>query len=470
MSELAGVVAAGGWLTTSVVVQTKRGPVTVTAYDKGMVVRRGDDQYEAENVGPTLSAAMLEGARRSATATVQIDTVEVQAPKAALGGKKLEDLARAAWCEAFGIGVASEQDLAVKVGAAKAESRSRREELLAELRSGSAGVERWNRLTLLQRQNGGPFSSADLCGADLRGARLDGLDFQGAKFDDADLRNAVLSEYRYHPSNFKEASFRNARLDGARLEEGKYAAADFSTASLAGAVLRQGGFRKAVFVGADLRKANLQSADLRGADLSSAKLGGAYIDATKYDEHTRFPKGFKLPAGLKWAGTGLTPSKGAVPPAALDFAAFMQRLNQNVEGARLAKGLAMLKADRFRLFAQVELEQLVGVVRSQTDRELVYSCRLACDGNFACCTQNLKLCGGLCGALCKHLLVLIVGLAKTEQVPLEEVDRWVTASRKQKPRLDAEVMAATFLRYQGAEAGEVDWRPTETIPEDYAAL
>jgi hypothetical protein len=31
-------------------------------------------------------------------------------------------------------------------------------------------------------------------------------------------------------------------------------------------------------------------------------------------------------------------------------------------------------------------------------------------------------------------------------------------------------MSATFLRYKGAEAGEVDWRPTETIPEDYYTL
>ena len=27
-----------------------------------------------------------------------------------------------------------------------------------------------------------------------------------------------------------------------------------------------------------------------------------------------------------------------------------------------------------------------------------------------------------------------------------------------------------LLRYRGAQAGEVDWRPTETVPEDYYAL
>ena len=38
------------------------------------------------------------------------------------------------------------------------------------------------------------------------------------------------------------------------------------------------------------------------------------------------------------------------------------------------------------------------------------------------------------------------------------------------PTLDAEAMTATFLKYKGAEAGDVDWRPTETIPEDFYAM
>ena len=36
--------------------------------------------------------------------------------------------------------------------------------------------------------------------------------------------------------------------------------------------------------------------------------------------------------------------------------------------------------------------------------------------------------------------------------------------------LDKDSMSATFIKYKGAEAGEVDWRPTETIPEDYFAI
>jgi hypothetical protein len=134
------------------------------------------------------------------------------------------------------------------------------------------------------------------------------------------------------------------------------------------------------------------------------------------------------------------------------------------------KALKMLKADRFQLFVEVKDSSITGVVKSQTDASLVYSCRLSHDGAFGCCTQNLNICGGLRGALCKHLLVLIIGLGKAGSVDLTNLDVWIQASKLQKPALDKEAMSETFLRYKGAEAGELDWRPTETIPEDYYAM
>jgi hypothetical protein len=153
-----------------------------------------------------------------------------------------------------------------------------------------------------------------------------------------------------------------------------------------------------------------------------------------------------------------------------DFEAFMRRLDTGTDSAKLSKALAMLKAEHFQLFTQVTDDALVGVVKSQTDPDLVYSCRLNQDGSFACCTQNLRPCGGLRGALCKHLLVLIVGLTRAGQLDPVKVEAWIRESRTKKPLLDAGQMSETFLRYKGAEAGEIDWRPTETVPEDYYAL
>ena len=118
---------------------------------------------------------------------------------------------------------------------------------------------------------------------------------------------------------------------------------------------------------------------------------------------------------------------------------------------------------------EVTPERLAGVVKSQSDPDLVYSCTLTAQGAFGCCTQNLNVCGGLRGTLCKHLLVLVMGLAQAGEIEADTIDDWVQRSALHKPVLDREVASAILLRYKGAEAGELDWRPTETVPEDFYA-
>lgn len=136
----------------------------------------------------------------------------------------------------------------------------------------------------------------------------------------------------------------------------------------------------------------------------------------------------------------------------------------------MAKVKAMLKADRFQLFSEVADDHVTGVVKSQTDASLFYACKIDKGGNFMCCTQNLNVCGGLRGKPCKHLLVLMVGLVQSGGVDAALVSGWAKATKGKKPALNKDAMSATFIKYKGAEAGEIDWRPTETIPEDYYAL
>ena len=66
--------------------------------------------------------------------------------------------------------------------------------------------------------------------------------------------------------------------------------------------------------------------------------------------------------------------------------------------------------------------------------------------------------------------MLIVGLAKAGQLDPATVENWLSASRSRKSVLDAKALTETFLRYESAQTGEIDWRPTETIPEDFYAL
>ncbi len=153
-----------------------------------------------------------------------------------------------------------------------------------------------------------------------------------------------------------------------------------------------------------------------------------------------------------------------------DVASFLKALELRIDKSKIDKATKMLKASGFKLFNDVTDEYVSGVVKSQTDPDLVYACRVAHDGQYSCCTQNLNVCGGLRGSICKHSLVLIIGLVQAGELDPTTIDTWIAKTHSVKPELDKENMGAIFIKYKGAEAGEVDWRPTETVPEDYYAL
>jgi uncharacterized protein YjbI with pentapeptide repeats len=416
-----------------------------------------------------LRDCLLYFGQRFPDAELRMDSIKVQAPKQAIGSKELKRLALAAWCEALGLEIPSDEDLKSQGKARKQDQEAFRKELLLELRQGAKGVEKWNARPKAERKKAGTFRHVDLSNAALAGADLQGLDLQEATFDGSNLAGANFAN-----SSVASASFQGANLENACLIGSKGSAANFAEAKLIGANLRSYKCKRASFLNADLTSADFSYADISSADFTGATLSETVFAQAKFDEATRFPKGFPLDPALRWVGKGTDPRlpkpKALKAKGPLGLDKFMKRLAETTDAAKLEKALSMLKADRFKLYAQVADDFLVGVVKSQGDPDLVYSCRLASDGAYGCCTQNLNVCGGLRGSLCKHLLVLIIGLAKGSEFDLTEVDSWMAASRAQKPILDKESMSETFLRYKGAEAGEVDWRPTETIPEDYYTL
>lgn len=154
----------------------------------------------------------------------------------------------------------------------------------------------------------------------------------------------------------------------------------------------------------------------------------------------------------------------------LSLEEFLELLQDEVDDSRMQKGGSMLRLERFQLFAEVKDNRLLGIVKSHSSSEVAYSCRLTAEGGLGCCAQNLRRCGGLRGALCKHRLVLIVGLAKAGRLDPATVVHWIDLSRRQKPAIEEAEMSATFPRHKGAEAGEIDWRPTETVPEDFYSM
>ena len=402
-------------------------------------------------------------------------TVTATGKKTGLVNAKLTRLAMEAWCETLGIAVPSADEMQNQEAGAEAKKDQERARLLALLDS-PEGIKKWDNE---ERKN--VYDMESFPKADLAGKQLDGWDSWKRNFERGNFESASLVEAQLCFASYKASNFRNAKLSRMKGTWGKFDECDFTNADLSNGYFDSASFLKAKFLGANLTDVNLWKAKLRGADFTGAQFSSersscenSFIGA-EFDETTIFPADFELPKSMIWKGKDIDPrAKSAVQAiqsaGPIDLPQFMTLLEALVDKDRLAKALAMLKADRFRLFAQASDEQLVGVVKSQSDAELVYSCRLTKEGEFSCCTQNLNVCGGLRGALCKHLLVLIIGMTNGGELDPTVVNQWITASRFKKPVLNKDAMSETLLRYKGAEAGEVDWRPMETIPEDYYAL
>ena len=367
---------------------------------------------------------------------------------------------------------------------------------------------------------GSKFSGADLTGANLRGAKLDRADLKNAKGYDAgkvtggsagpSLRelNTVAQKAKRLSVTFQlegPGSDNEAAVDGssnwgyhARVPHGMslnlWKAGSSGKQSFKDAMMLVAnalGHRKVRY---ETVKTTSNKSPKGGAELRDLALGAiseafgqplpeadALADATKAywgkenkkvaaqkqrQAEAREKQKKKEEAAKAKALAALKKEAGDVT----DFDSFMKAIVVRTDRDKVKKATKMLKADRFQLFNDIADTHVLGVVKSQTDPDLVYACRVDGEGHYACCTQNLNICGGLRGSVCKHLLVLIIGLVKAGTLDPATIDGWVSKTHGTKPELNKETMGDIFIRYKGAEAGEVDWRPTETVPEDYYAL
>ncbi len=382
------------------------------------------------------------------------------------GDNQLSATIRVIWCELFDtdpstVEQMSEDDIGVY---RRASVRAMLESLLDR---GGDAVKLWNSRPIGEKIDSKiDFTKRDLSSKDLTGINLERLDFSGSNFDNCRLISASIGNSEYAKSTFRKCDLEKANLSSLNATR-----ADFSDACMKSVFCYQGNFKNALFKDADLSDSKFNEGDIRGADFTGSTTTGANFQGTKYDEKTKLPPDFPID-NLSWKGTGVDPRretqlKSALSKGVNDYAGFIEQIEKNFDFERIDKAINMLKKERFQLFSQVTPDQVIGVVRSQREQELVYSCLLTEEGNFTCCTQNLKPCGGLRGALCKHLLVLIIGLTKSEALEPNLAATWVLSSKFHQPKIDKEMMSSVFLQYKGALVGEFDWRPTETIPEDY---
>jgi hypothetical protein len=304
-------------------------------------------------------------------------------------------------------------------------------------------------------------------GARLANLKMPGVHSSRANFAEANLTNSDLSRGSFPKGNFSGAILRGAKLQELKLLGANLQDADLTKAQLERVSLRDAQCRNAIFA-----MANMQFVNLCGADLTDANLQGADLQHARYDQNTKWPRGFRPTAEMRWMGPGVPPAtrKKAI---ATDIDGLMARLHKLIDPARMKRTLDMLQKEKHHLFCEIEPTMIRGIVCSQRKTDLIYSCVLTEDGIYSCATPDLAKCMGLAAEPCKHILVLVIGLARAGQLDPATADRWLLAAKTKSPRWNRTVknyISDSLLKYKGAEAGEVDWRPTETIPEDYYAM
>ena len=153
-----------------------------------------------------------------------------------------------------------------------------------------------------------------------------------------------------------------------------------------------------------------------------------------------------------------------------DFRTFALGLRRLFNERKVDRALEMLRKQALELYTEVQTDSVGGIVKSQTSRNTHYACWLNDEGQFACSEDGEHECMGLQGSMCKHILTLVIGLARTGDLEPELAEALVRAAARKRPVKMGRRGAELLLRFKGAQAGEIDWRPTETVPEDYYAL
>ena len=376
-----------------------------------------------------------------------------------------------------------------------------REQLQAALKSGGAAIARWNDATddereLVEGLAGQEFNGADWPKINLRDRELMGTKLAKANLTGADLSYTILNR----------AQLKSARLDRATGWGTQLRAASLIDASLVQTSLYCAFLNDANLRGANLSDAVFENCDLRGADFSTANLHDTVFRGSKIDEQTKWPKGFALTWNMVWAGTGPSPLPEPPPPPpeptpvaadedfddddldgddldgddleaeetddegtaeAGDLAGFLDQLEEHVSVGKLDKALDLLQATPLELFYDLSKSAVSGVVRAPDDPDLAFCCHLSDDGAYGCCSSNLATCNGLRGSLCKHLLVLLVGLVQKGVLPAERAAQWVAASTENKPETDKELCSQSLERLESATRGGPAWKPVATNPEDF---
>ena len=147
------------------------------------------------------------------------------------------------------------------------------------------------------------LSGVDLAGRDLSGARLFKANLKNANLQDANLEGAELAGADLEGANARRAGLGLANLRGASLFSADLREASLTQANLHGANLHCVNFSHARLREADLSNADLSEANLSHADLSLSKVAGAnFSNADLRQARMRMLRKFKKAV---WVGVDI---------------------------------------------------------------------------------------------------------------------------------------------------------------------
>lgn len=148
---------------------------------------------------------------------------------------------------------------------------------------------------------------------------------------------------------------------------------------------------------------------------------------------------------------------------------FTRNIARFVDRGRFDRAMKMLRKDSFSLFVKKEEGRIYGIVKSQTNKELIYAVSITTNGIYFCGTQNLRVCGGLRGAICKHLLLLLMAAVKSSILSIDEASMSVKNTIARRPMWNKQEAEKIFSEYELSKNTELEWRPVEILPEDLVA-
>lgn len=302
---------------------------------------------------------------------------------------------------------------------------------------------------------------------DLRDVIFQGLNVSQLKFDKSDMTNASFVEAVAVHTTFENSILRNADFSKVNAEDAYFLQADMQNF-----VSVKGSFKNANFRNANLKGATFDKANLQGANFVDAALDECSFKACPVNEKTTLPDKVGGYPGVVWKGMGRNPysteGRGRVGKDCANLEDLLTSMQMDFDSNRLKKATTMLKANPLQLFVELQENSVQGILKSETDESLTYLCYINNTGTYGCFTQNMNVCGGQTESICKHLFVILIGLASVGELSWSDVAVWTqTASRNGPYYCDENAMAALFKRFKQAEFGQVAWEPIETNPVNY---